>query len=148
VRALPRRSICEQRHACPIAAAQSFLTSSPSFPHKKHSVLRRTSSGPSLQQNVSHSRVTRQWSGPFHVQTPRLHESPTRVHNLDIAPGDVLFVKGNGCLEQMGTAGGFMGHVILVLASPQRVEHCSRAFEDLGSMWSPEALNEVWSIHS
>jgi len=89
-------------------------------------------------------------SPPFsprkHSVLPRPHESPTRIQSLDIAPGDVLFVKGNGCLEQIGTAGGFMGHVLVVLAPPHKAHLCSHALKELGSTCPPESMNEVWSV--
>lgn len=39
-----------------------------------------------------------------------------------IATGDVLFVKGNGHVAQIGTNGGFMGHVLVALGQARALD--------------------------
>lgn len=62
-----------------------------------------------------------------------------------VGPGDVLFVKGSGQLTRIGANGGLMGHVMVVLASPQRVQRLSRPGRALAEIW-PEGADEVWRV--
>lgn len=42
---------------------------------------------------------------------------------LDCVPGDVLFIRGTGGgITEIGTTGGFLGHFLVVVASPQALE--------------------------
>jgi len=50
------------------------------------------------------------------------------VDRLDIQAGDVLCVRGNGRIAQIGANGGFMGHMMVVLSSAQLLS--AREIED------------------
>jgi len=62
------------------------------------------------------------------------------------APGDVLQVFGNGRFSQIGAAGGLMGHVLLVLAKPRRVEHGSPEAKGLKALWPASNPRHVWKV--
>jgi len=62
-----------------------------------------------------------------------------------LAPGDVLVVKGRGRLMEIGTAGGFMGHVLVVTAPPRFVSPESPAAEPLQAAWPKEAA-QLWMV--
>lgn len=62
-----------------------------------------------------------------------------------VAPGDVLVVKGSGRLTRIGANGGFMGHVMVVMATPERVVRNSKQGRALADIW-PEGAEEVWKV--
>jgi len=62
-----------------------------------------------------------------------------------IKPGDVLFVRGAGGLLEIGTAGGMLGHVMLVVKTPQRIAHNSAHARYLKSVW-PAGVGEIWKV--
>lgn len=65
---------------------------------------------------------------------------------LSIRPGDVLCVRGNGALTQIGTSGGFMGHVLVVLGDPVHVSEGSAAQRELRKVWPRENDAQVWKV--
>lgn len=65
---------------------------------------------------------------------------------LPMLPGDILFVKGNGHLAEIGTTGGFMGHVLLVLAPPVPILMNSREACELQDIWPAENVQCIWRI--
>lgn len=67
---------------------------------------------------------------------------------LLIAPGDIFVVPGTGRLAAIGTAGGFMGHVILALQRPQGVTRGSPESHDLEEIWPAENVKELWKVHT
>jgi hypothetical protein len=61
----------------------------------------------------------------------------------------VIFVKGlRSGLAAAGTAGGMMGHVMLVLAPPVRISAHSEEAEWLEDVWPKDGANEIWRIRT
>lgn len=67
---------------------------------------------------------------------------------LMMAPGDVLAVKGSGRLTEIGTARGFMGHVLLVLAPPANVIRQSEEGQSLQAVWPSADVEEIWRVRT
>ncbi|CAE7693299.1 lgoT [Symbiodinium sp. CCMP2592] len=65
--------------------------------------------------------------------------------DLLVAPGDVLLMRGSGRLAEIGNAGGFMGHVLVVTGKPREVLATSAEAGQLASLW-PEKAQAVWRI--
>jgi len=90
--------------------------------------------------------------GPRHFQMGALE--PQGLPGLPgaLVPGDVLFVKGSGGLVELGTAGGLLGHVMLVAEPPRQVIHDSDEGRWLEPVWPkghrPQgpAAEEVWRL--
>lgn len=59
-----------------------------------------------------------------------------------VGPGDVLLVQGSGQLTRIGANGGFMGHVMVVLAAPELVPRNSKQGRALSEIW-PAGAQEV-----
>lgn len=83
--------------------------------------------------------------------------APPRMHfylggdplELVVAPGDILVVRGSGHLAELGNAGGFMGHVLVVVAPPCSVSRHSSAAADLMPAWPTEDnVTELWRVHT
>lgn len=59
-----------------------------------------------------------------------------------------MFVQGNGGFAEIGTNGGFMGHVVVVLAAPTRfVRHTNEAAA-LQAQWPAIDLTQVWRLET
>lgn len=67
---------------------------------------------------------------------------------LMMAPGDVLAVKGQGRLTEIGTAHGMLGHVLLVLQPPVNVLKNSDMGLSLQAVWPSEEVEEIWQVRS
>lgn len=65
-----------------------------------------------------------------------------------MAPGDVLAVKGQGRLTEIGTAHGFMGHVLLVLLPPSNVLRHSDEGMSLQAVWPSADVEEIWRVRT
>jgi hypothetical protein len=66
-----------------------------------------------------------------------------------VAAGDVLFFKGNRSgLSSAGTAGGLLGHVMLVLAPPTRICAHSEEAEWLEDAWPKDGASEIWRVRT
>jgi len=66
---------------------------------------------------------------------------------LMMVPGDVLCVRGSGRLSEIGNAGGFLGHVLVVIAPPLCIRRDSKAAVELSAAWpSDEAIKELWQV--
>lgn len=63
-----------------------------------------------------------------------------------MAPGDVLVVRGSGRLAELGNAGGFMGHVLVVTGAPHGVKSCSPAAAELAHAWPAGGVSELWRL--
>lgn len=62
-------------------------------------------------------------------------------------PGDVLSISGNSRFEKMGSSGGFLGHVLVVLGEPRRVERGSVEHTELKLIWPKgEREPQVWKV--
>lgn len=87
------------------------------------------------------------------TQTPRSDSwpgaSPAQVSQRSvqscIAPGDVLIVRGQGRLVDVGTNGGLLGHTLLALSAPTAVPRDSTLAERLGSSW-PHGSHHIWKV--
>lgn len=65
--------------------------------------------------------------------------------DLLMAPGDVLLMRGSGRISDIGNAGGFMGHVLVVTATPQMVRANTPDAKQLSSVWPNEA-KALWRV--
>lgn len=64
-----------------------------------------------------------------------------------IKPGDIIFVEGSGHFRTLGANGGIMGHVLLALGSPQRVEPGTDLALMLEQVWPTDATC-LWRVHT
>lgn len=64
---------------------------------------------------------------------------------LVIAPGDVLMFKGSGDLTRIGAAGGYLGHVMVVVAPPRSVVRSSPDAAQVED-WPGDEVPEIWRI--
>lgn len=65
---------------------------------------------------------------------------------LMMAPGDVLAIKGQGRLTEIGTAHGMLGHVVLVLSPPTNVLRYSQEGLSLQAVWPDKEVEEIWRV--
>lgn len=65
-----------------------------------------------------------------------------------ISPGDILYVCGQGRLMQIGAAGGFMGHVMLVTDVPRKLHPDETAARTLRAFdhFDFEEEPEIWCV--
>jgi len=68
--------------------------------------------------------------------------------DLLMAPGDIIAVRGRGGLAQIGTAGGFVGHVMVVLRQPVRVLRQSPEAHNFASVWPTGDVREIWRVRT
>lgn len=63
-----------------------------------------------------------------------------------LSPGDVLFVKGDGQFTELGTTGGWMGHVLVVRGEPELVSR--KWFQDWGVnvAWPGKNVTHIWKV--
>lgn len=70
-------------------------------------------------------KVPSQHTPPREFRSLRDESSPSPLHSstetLDMSPGDVLFVRGVGGLTDIGTTGGYFGHFLVVVSSPENL---------------------------
>merc|ERR1719272_1257830 len=94
--------------------------------------------------------AARQHSDPMGGQrgptmaTPRIHPAGSSGASVAIAPGDVFFVRGSGGIADIGTTGGFMGHVLVVLAAPQPLRASDKA--DIHNAMPSINTSRVWRV--
>lgn len=65
-----------------------------------------------------------------------------------VAPGDVLAVKGQGRLTEIGTAHGMLGHVLLVLSPPNNVLRHTDEGRSLQAVWPSAEVEEIWRVRT
>jgi len=65
-----------------------------------------------------------------------------------IAPGDVLFVRGTGGIQRLGTTGGVMGHVLVAVAPPKSILRHSPEGKALRAAWPAGDVSEIWRVHT
>jgi len=68
---------------------------------------------------------------------------------MGMSPGDVLFVRSSGylnALAHVGSAGGFAGHVMLVVASPRVVIRGSPGAHRFEVLWPAGDVHEIWRV--
>jgi len=83
--------------------------------------------------------------------TPRGHVSLCLARDalqLMMAPGDVLAVKGNGRWAEIGTAHGFMGHVLLVLSAPTRIARNTEEAHRFEAAVPNDYIQELWQVRT
>lgn len=80
----------------------------------------------------------------------REHSDPCGDAGLEgaVAPGDVLFVRGAGGLVELGTAGGLLGHVMVVVKPPQRILPHSEEGHWLRPIWPSGDAMEIWKVRT
>jgi len=63
-----------------------------------------------------------------------------------LSPGDVVFVKGDGQFTELGTTGGWMGHVLIVRGEPELVSR--QWFQDWGVRvaWPGNSVTHIWKV--
>lgn len=63
-----------------------------------------------------------------------------------LSPGDVLFVKGDGQISELGTTGGWMGHVLIVRGEPKLVSR--QWFEEwnVNVAWPTQSVTHIWKV--
>lgn len=94
--------------------------------------------------------ATRQHSDPLDgrrsatLATPRKTSAGSSGASVAIAPGDVFFVRGSGGIADIGTTGGFMGHVLVVLAAPQPLRASDKA--DIQSAMPSINTSQIWRV--
>merc|ERR1740123_1508111 len=86
-------------------------------------------------------------SGPKRGQTMLVRRCPDSTLKGIVEPGDVLFVRGTGGLLELGTAGGVIGHVMLVIKGPVRIGSDSDHARPLKSVW-PAGVQEIWKLRT
>mmetsp|Transcript_101803 Transcript_101803/g.287166 ORF Transcript_101803/g.287166 Transcript_101803/m.287166 type:complete len:1029 (+) Transcript_101803:173-3259(+) len=65
-----------------------------------------------------------------------------------IAPGDVLYVRGRAGFFELGTAGGTLGHVMLAIGTPERIECSTDEGLYLEHAWPPGGVTEIWKVRT
>jgi len=84
---------------------------------------------------------------PTEPETPA---SNRRLRSLNeiLDAGDMLFVRGSGGygLMDIGAAGGWLGHVMLVVEQPECWPRGSEKAAALHSVWPAEDPDEVWVV--
>merc|ERR1711865_1111937 len=78
------------------------------------------------------------------LATPRIHSAGSSGASVAISPGDVFFVRGSGGIADIGTTGGFMGHVLVVLSAPQPLRASDTA--DIQSAMPSIVISHVWRV--
>jgi len=67
---------------------------------------------------------------------------------LMMAPGDVLAIKSQGRLTEIGTAHGVLGHVLLVLSPPTNVIRQTDEGLSLQAVWPGDEVEEIWRVRT
>lgn len=126
--ALPQQGTCRARSFA-MPPSSSFAISHPVSGRSGHAMARRVSQSPT----TSHRAAPASGFGSDLRQAMK--------------PGDVLCISGNGRLAQLGSAGGFLGHVIVVIGQPRRVELGSEDHREIRAVW-PRGQREpqVWKV--
>jgi len=84
------------------------------------------------------------------VSEPVCFAAPRRQAGEDLQsvlfPGDVLFVKGDGQFTELGTTGGWMGHVLVVQGTPQLESR--QWFQEWGVnvAWPANGVTHIWKV--
>lgn len=84
------------------------------------------------------------------VSEPVSFAAPRRQAGEDLQsvlfPGDVLFVKGDGQFTELGTTGGWMGHVLVVQGTPQLESR--QWFQEWGVnvAWPANGVTHIWKV--
>lgn len=118
----------------PLAAYPSPSASTRSGSPGRSSISQTSQAETSLPQQEEQPDVVRGRSGSVQL-------------NLAMAPGDMLFVRGTGGLAEIGTTGGYFGHVMLILRPPRRIEKGTEDAYRFENVW-PKAVQEIWMVRT
>jgi hypothetical protein len=61
-------------------------------------------------------------------------------------PGDVLVASDGGRLVDIGRAGGFLGHVLIIASRPRCIPRHSSASREFESLWPGHGVAEIWAV--
>jgi len=86
---------------------------------------------------------------PVVASSPRVGEDDSRSLDDLITAGDVLFCRGTGGygLMELGTAGGWLGHVMLAVEQPRRILPETEDGSAFVRVW-PDGVAEVWTLEA
>lgn len=77
----------------------------------------------------------------------QVHKAADASVECFASPGDVLFVHGTTTwLTGVGTAGGPLGHMMLIVEEPHRIQYSSEKGCWLRPVWPSDAVVEVWMV--
>lgn len=79
------------------------------------------------------------------TRTPQVVEEDEMPLADLIVPGDVLYIKGEPRLFEVGVAGGSFGHVVLVTGRPQCIVQGSAKAHRLQAVF-PLGVSRIWSV--
>lgn len=66
--------------------------------------------------------------------------------DLILGLGDVLVIKGTDRISQVGAAGGFAGHVALVVSKPVLIHEDSEEADDITHEWPELSIWPLWRV--
>jgi hypothetical protein len=84
---------------------------------------------------------------PCHLSYTRLHYDSVAIDRL-IFPGDVLNIKGDAttsAIARLGSVGGYMGHVLVVVAPPLGLDKATQETDDYMDLW-PKDDAKLWAV--
>lgn len=74
--------------------------------------------------------------------------SSSDLLDVMMLPGDVLVAFETGRLWDIGRAGGFMGHTLLVTSRPRRILRNSIAAFEYDAVWPKTGASEIWALET
>lgn len=107
---------------------------------------------PSIIQQMSAFDATNQQKprqlGRAPACATNVHHAQNAGPSLALSPGDVICVRPReaGAFSQIGASGGFMGHVLLVIAPPKCVERHSKQALQYTDMWPNPDVQIMWAV--
>lgn len=123
------------------AVSSSRPSSTPPTPPKCSG--RGTPSGPPSRISMPRPGQRSCAASHHHARASHCSSDLRRV----MQPGDVLCIQGQGRLEQLGAAGGFLGHVQVVIGEVKRIELASLEQLGLSCIWPRgERDPQVWKV--
>lgn len=101
-----------------------------------------TCSGPSLSRASSPCLSV--------LSDPACFASPRRQTGEDLqtvlSPGDMVFVKGDGQITELGTTGGWFGHVLVVRGTPELVSRQWFEHNGVNVAWPSKSVTHIWKV--
>jgi len=67
---------------------------------------------------------------------------------LDVQPGDVLSIRGNDQVAQLGAHGGFMGHVVVVLSDAQLLPASLPEGAEMRKLFKIRGTCNLWKVRT
>jgi len=94
----------------------------------------------SLQDNHASFKLTNCRPAPLSAR--RAEPRSAGRFAPELCPGDVLSIRDDGfSITRLGAAGGYMGHVLLVVSAPRLVQRRSEVGQAFADLWSSGAKN-------